>query len=77
MEVVLVNLNVIAGYAPPLDTEEETKDSFYDDLREVVNRVPSRNTLVVAGGWNARPGPVNMGTRNILGARGVLKPTIC
>ncbi len=62
-----MNLTVKAVYAPTLDAAEETKDSFYDGLQDAVGRVPSGDMLIVAGDWNARPGPVDTATRHILG----------
>ncbi len=62
-----MNLAVIAVYAPTLDAAEEVKDSFYDDLQDAVNRVPAGDILIVAGDWNARPGPADPATRHILG----------
>ncbi len=59
-----VNFAVIAVYAPALDAAEETKDSFYDDLQDAV---PTGDMVIVAGDWNARPGPVDAATRHILG----------
>ncbi len=55
-----VNLTVVAVYAPTLD-------SFFDNLQDVVDRVPAGDMLIVAGDWNARPGPVDPATRHILG----------
>ncbi len=34
MKGAIMNLTVIAVYAPPLHAEEETKDSFYDHLQD-------------------------------------------
>ncbi len=62
-----MNLTVVAVYVPTLDAAEETKDSFYDDLQDAVGRVPSGDMLIVAGDWNARPGPFYPATRHILG----------
>ncbi len=60
-----VNLIVVAVYAPTLDAAEEAKGSFYDDLQDAVDRVPAGDMLIVAGDWNARPGPADPATRHI------------
>ncbi len=62
-----VNLNFVADYAPTLGAAEEAKDSFYGDLQDAVDRVSAGDMLIVAGDWNARPGPVDGPTRYILG----------
>ncbi len=59
-----MNLTVIAVYVPTLDAAEKARDAFYDDA---VGRVPARDMLIVAGDWNARPGPVDSATRHVLG----------
>ncbi len=48
-----------------LDAEEEVKDSFYDDLQGAVDRVPAGDMRIVAGDGGARPGPVDMTTRQV------------
>ncbi len=62
-----VNLTEIVVYASTLDAAEETKFAFCDDLQDTVGRVPAENMLIVAGHWNARPGPVDTATWHILG----------
>ncbi len=66
-EGTTVNITVVAVYAPTLDAAEEVKDAFYDDLQGAVDRVPTADMLIVAGDWNARPGPMDQATRYILG----------
>ncbi len=61
-----MNLTVIAVYATTLDATEETKYSFCDDLQDAVSRVQAGNMLIIAGDWNARPGPVDTAIRHIL-----------
>ncbi len=61
-----MNLTVVAVYAPTLGAADEAKDSFYDDLQDAVGRVPAGDMLIVAGEWNARPGPADPATRYIL-----------
>ncbi len=63
----MVNLTVVAVYAPALDAAEEAKDTFYDDVQDAVDRAPAGDMLIVAGNWNARPGPADPATRHILG----------
>ncbi len=54
-----VGLTVVAVYASKLDATEKAKDAS--------ERVPAGDMLIVAGEWNAIPGPVNTATRHILG----------
>ncbi len=57
-----MNLTVIAVYVPTLDAAEETKYSFYDDLQDAVDVVPTGNMRIVAEDWNARRCPVDAAT---------------
>ncbi len=63
----IVNHIVIAIYGPTLDTEEPTKHSVYDDFQDTIDSANSGDIMIIAGGWNARPGPADMETRHILG----------
>ncbi len=67
MKGAKMNLIGIAVYAPTLGAEEEVKDSFYADLQDAVDRVPTGDMLIAAGDWNTRLGPVDMTARHILG----------
>ena len=65
------NLTVIAIYAPTLNSAAETVDDFYEQLQNVVNCVPRRDMLIVAGDWNARVGPADSSTKHIIGKFGL------
>ncbi len=53
-------------YTPTLDAEEKARASFYDDLQDANDRFPAGDLRIIAGDWNAKPGPVHMATRHIL-----------
>ncbi len=55
----MVNLTVIAVYAPTLGAVLGANDSFDDDFQDAVGRGPAGDMLIVAGDWNARPIPVD------------------
>ena len=50
------NITIINVYAPTEDTDEETKDEFYDKLEETINEIQSQNVLLVVGDFNAQIG---------------------
>ncbi len=62
-----VNLTVILIYGPKLDTEEPAKHAVYDDFQDTTDSANSGDMMIIAGSWNARPGPADMATRRILG----------
>ena len=66
-----VNLTVIAVYAPTLPSDDVAKDEFYDALQNVVNTVPRRDMLIIAGDWNARTGPADNTTSHVIGRFGL------
>ncbi len=43
------------------------KGSFCGDLQDAVDGAPSGDILIVARGWNARPGLANMARWHMLG----------
>ena len=49
-------LCVICAYAPTNDYPEEQKDAFFVELQHAIDRVAARNTLVLAGDFNAQVG---------------------
>ena len=77
-------LNIIQVYAPTSDCEEEEIESFYNDLQNVKNRIPSRELCIVMGDFNAKVGegedkecgigPYGLGIRN---DRGDMLATYC
>ena len=43
--------SVISAYAPTLDSDEETKDKFYDDLHTVFQNIPNNDKVILLGQW--------------------------
>ncbi|CAG4934632.1 unnamed protein product [Colias eurytheme] len=50
------NITIINAYAPTELADEETKDSFYDDLESVYDQVPQYDVKIVLGDFNAKVG---------------------
>ena len=49
-------LTLVAAYATTDDYSDEQKGIFYSELQEAVDRVPSRDVLIIAGDFNAQLG---------------------
>ena len=49
-------IHVISCYAPTLPASEADKSTFYDNLQQALNEVPSRELYLVLGDFNARVG---------------------
>ena len=53
LRVAGVWMMLVQVYAPTDDRDNETKDEFYAQLQEVVDRVPRGDKVVVLGDFNA------------------------
>ena len=47
---------IISAFAPTLVSDEEEKQRFYDNLRDVLQAVPKGDTIALTGNFNARVG---------------------
>ena len=64
-------LSIISAYAPTLAQSDETKDKFYGELSDAINKVPSSHKLLVMGDFNARVGTDHTSWENTIGRHGV------
>ncbi|KAK2711762.1 hypothetical protein QYM36_012773 [Artemia franciscana] len=64
------NVSIISTYAPTRDATETTKDDFYGELQQSSSSIAARDYLIAAGDFNARVGPSDQTTRQILGKFG-------
>ncbi|BHF62735.1 hypothetical protein SprV_0200572100 [Sparganum proliferum] len=51
------NISIVAVYAPTSAAQQRDKEAFYSQLQALVERLPRRDLLNVAGDWNGRTGP--------------------
>ena len=63
-------LTLISVYAPTLTSDDETKDSFYDDLHRSIRPVPKNDKLVLLGDFNARFGRDHLLWDGLIGKHG-------
>ena len=54
-------LNVIQCYAPTLDTDEETKEDFYNKLKTLCDKLKEKDMTILMGDLNAKIGSDNSG----------------
>ncbi|BHF60393.1 hypothetical protein SprV_0100335800 [Sparganum proliferum] len=65
------NISIVAVYAPTSAAEQRDKEAFYSQLQALVERLPRRDLLIVAGDWNGRTGPGDPTTSHLLGRFGL------
>ena len=50
------NITVIQVYAPTSNAEEAEVEQFYEDLQDLLELTPKKDTLFIIGDWNAKVG---------------------
>ena len=51
-----VNISIVVAYAPTNEKEDAIKESFYDQLSGVMDRLPRQDVVLLGGDFNARVG---------------------
>ena len=47
---------IVSAYASTMTNPDEVKDSFYNDLDDVISATPRTDKLILLGDFYARPG---------------------
>ncbi|CAI9715341.1 Hypothetical predicted protein [Octopus vulgaris] len=65
------HLTLFSVYAPTLLADPADKDSFYSDLRRLLNNTPANDKVLILGDFNARVGKDSEAWKEFLGRHGI------
>ena len=58
---------MISAYAPTMNHTLDEKEQFYEDLRRILKKVSSKDSILLMGDFNARVGNDNQAWPGVLG----------
>ena len=56
LRAVPFNITIIQAYTPTSDYNDNETEEFYNQLQNVIDQTPKKDSLVVQGEWNAEVG---------------------
>lgn len=65
------HLTLFSVYAPTLLADPADKDSFYSDMRRLLNNTPANDKVMILGDFNARVGRDSEAWKGVLGRHGI------
>nr|VZI32757.1 unnamed protein product [Spirometra erinaceieuropaei] len=65
------NISIVFVYTPSSAAEQRDKEAFNSQMQALVEQLPRRHLLIVAGDWNGRNGPGDSKNSHLLGPFGL------
>ncbi|XP_061176179.1 craniofacial development protein 2-like [Saccostrea echinata] len=66
-----LKISLIVMYSPTNESPEETKETFTEELQEVIYNTPKHDILLIIGDFNAKVGSNNKGHESAMGKHGI------
>ncbi|XP_068213353.1 craniofacial development protein 2-like [Palaemon carinicauda] len=60
------NVSIIVCYAPAIDSSQERKDEYYEELQSVIDEIPESDRKIVICDFNGKVGRNNQGIENYI-----------
>ncbi|CAG9767825.1 unnamed protein product [Ceutorhynchus assimilis] len=64
-------VHIFSVYAPTLNSEQQTKETFYEQLEHVLRHIPKSHRIILLGDLNARVGKNFNIWPNVIGTHGI------
>ena len=65
-----INLNIIQCYAPTNESDEGTKEDFYNRLQNILDKMKEKDVTILMGDLNAKIGTDNRNYEDVMGCEG-------
>ena len=66
-----IRTSIVQVYAPTNDAEEEAKDIFYEQVQNILDKIPKHDIVILMGDWNAKVGDQRDGEEGVVGRHGL------
>lgn len=66
-----IRTTIVQVYAPINVADEEAKDVFYEQLRNLIKKIPKHDIVLLMGDWNAKVGDQQGGEEGVVGNHGL------
>ena len=66
-----IRTSIVQVYAPTNDAKAEAKDVFYEQVQNVLDKIPKHDIVILMGDWNVKVGDQQDGEEGVVGHHGL------